>query len=717
MFKSLKVKNLLLGSCVIITFLMVILILFENNYLQKIYDNSNLFFVNQSSISELDELRDELDNMRTLNFALIGNYSMNKSVRQIEGDLEKTDQKIVSINKNLQKEVKYSKLWKNYLSDYSKWKELDQQFISEFNKYKGINFLESTETKESVISQLFEEFEQSEAAYQQAILSLNKVYSEYKKDNDQYFSDITENVSSHKGFLWGAAFLVSIIAIFFGMILIKYVTRPLNEISKMLKEITLGRFSRRLDILRKDEIGDISALLNNYADETQNYVISAMKKIANGNIDIDIKNRDENDEIVPALKEIISSAKGLDDETNIMIDAALNGNLKLRGDADRFKGVYRKILKDMNKTLDLVTEPVGNAIGVLNRVAEKDLSVKMSGEYFGDYADLKNAMNKSVKNLHDSIFQVAQTAEQVATASEQIRSGSEVIAQGASEQASSLEEVSSSLNEIASMTRQNTANARETNGLTQETRKGSEQGTDSMNQLSSAINKIKDSSDRTAKIVKTIDEIAFQTNLLALNAAVEAARAGEAGKGFAVVAEEVRNLAMRSAEAAKETELMINESIKNADEGVEINQQVIKQLEAVTKGIIRVNEVMTEIATASEQQSDGIDQVTTAVEQMNQVTQQNASNSEESSGAAEELGALAEKMRIMVAEFKIDHKDSVSNKMNFLEKKVENKVNKAEIKFQKPKDDKEHDMESVIPFNDNDSGNFNGGDDIILKQF
>ena len=130
-----------------------------------------------------------------------------------------------------------------------------------------------------------------------------------------------------------------------------------------------------------------------------------------------------------------------------------------------------------------------------------------------------------------------------------------------------------------------------------------------MNQLSSAINKIKDSSDRTAKIVKTIDEIAFQTNLLALNAAVEAARAGEAGKGFAVVAEEVRNLAMRSAEAAKETELMINESIKNADEGVEINQQVIKQLEAVTKGIIRVNEVMTEIATASEQQSDGIDQV------------------------------------------------------------------------------------------------------------
>ena len=108
---------------------------------------------------------------------------------------------------------------------------------------------------------------------------------------------------------------------------------------------------------------------------------------------------------------------------------------------------------------------------------------------------------------------------------------------------------------------------------------------------------------------------------------------------------------------------------------------------------------------------------TTAVEQMNQVTQQNASNSEESSGAAEELGALAEKMRIMVAEFKIDHKDSVSNKMNFLEKKVENKINKAEIKFQKPKDDKEHDMESVIPFNDNDSGNFNGGDDIILKQF
>jgi methyl-accepting chemotaxis protein len=164
---------------------------------------------------------------------------------------------------------------------------------------------------------------------------------------------------------------------------------------------------------------------------------------------------------------------------------------------------------------------------------------------------------------------------------------------------------------------------------------------------------IKKSSDDTAKIIKTIDEIAFQTNLLALNAAVEAARAGEAGKGFAVVAEEVRNLAMRSAEAAKNTADMIEGSVKNAENGVTINQEVMKNLEEINGHAKRVSEVMAEIAAASDQQSQGVGQVNTAMEQMNQLTQQNAANSEESASASEELSAQAQEMRAMVAGFKI----------------------------------------------------------------
>lgn len=168
-----------------------------------------------------------------------------------------------------------------------------------------------------------------------------------------------------------------------------------------------------------------------------------------------------------------------------------------------------------------------------------------------------------------------------------------------------------------------------------------------------AIDRIKASSDETAKIVRTIDEIAFQTNLLALNAAVEAARAGDAGKGFAVVAEEVRNLAMRSAEAAKSTAQLIEESVANADGGVALNMEVLSNLKAIQEQVIQVSDVMEEISSGADHQSRGVEQITTAVEQMNQVTQQTAANAEEGSSASDELTAQAQELRRLVNGYQI----------------------------------------------------------------
>ena len=176
-----------------------------------------------------------------------------------------------------------------------------------------------------------------------------------------------------------------------------------------------------------------------------------------------------------------------------------------------------------------------------------------------------------------------------------------------------------------------------------------------MRRLSLAMDRIKVSSDQTAKIVKTIEEIAFQTNLLALNAAVEAARPGDAGKGFAVVAEEVRNLAMRSADAAQSTTELIQESVANADEGVTLNNEVMENLREISEQVGRVSEVMDEVAAAADQQNEGIEQVTRAVEQMNEVTQQTAASAEESSSASEELTSQAEEMRSLVAGYTLSH--------------------------------------------------------------
>jgi len=239
-------------------------------------------------------------------------------------------------------------------------------------------------------------------------------------------------------------------------------------------------------------------------------------------------------------------------------------------------------------------------------------------------------------------------AEQVASASGQVSASSQQLAEGSSEQASSLEQTAASLEMMASGAKQSADNTRLANSRTQEVRQSVERGQSAMEGLNAAMEKIKDSSDETAKIIKTIDEIAFQTNLLALNAAVEAARAGDAGKGFAVVAEEVRNLAQRSAEAAKGTADLIAGSVQNSDLGVQATAEVSETLEDVVKGVLEVSGLIQDVSSTAEEQARSVGEVNTAVSQMDEVTQANAAGAEESASASEELSAQAREMEILV---------------------------------------------------------------------
>jgi methyl-accepting chemotaxis protein len=252
-------------------------------------------------------------------------------------------------------------------------------------------------------------------------------------------------------------------------------------------------------------------------------------------------------------------------------------------------------------------------------------------------------INRIIEGLNEG-------AEQVSSASGQVSSSSQSLAEGSSEQASSIEETSSSLEEMSSMTKQNADNAGQADSLMNEANQVVNEANESMSQLNTSMEDISKASEETSKIIKTIDEIAFQTNLLALNAAVEAARAGEAGAGFAVVADEVRNLAMRAADAAKDTAELIEGTVKKVNQGTELVSSTNEAFARVADSSSKVGELVGEIAAASNEQAQGIEQVNTAVTEMDKVTQSNAATAEESASASEEMSAQAEQMKVMVGE-------------------------------------------------------------------
>ena len=255
-----------------------------------------------------------------------------------------------------------------------------------------------------------------------------------------------------------------------------------------------------------------------------------------------------------------------------------------------------------------------------------------------------------IKPVGRVITVIAESSGQVASASNQVSSAAQQLSQGATEQAASVEETAASLEEISSMAKQNSENAAQAANFSQTVEKLSEEGGESMRRMEEAVDKIKHAADETGLIIKTIDEIAFQTNLLALNAAVEAARAGDAGKGFAVVAEEVRNLAQRSAVAAKETSEKIERSRELAENGVNMSREVRRALDQIKENSVKAAGLVAEITAASGEQSTGLTELNTAMSQLDQVTQQNSAVSEESAAASEELLAQAQMMEDAVAD-------------------------------------------------------------------
>jgi len=336
-----------------------------------------------------------------------------------------------------------------------------------------------------------------------------------------------------------------------------------------------------------------------------------------------------------------------------IVNAASNGDFTSRINMDGKDGFFEQLGNGMNNLMQTSATGLDEVVRVLGALAKGDLTETITNEYHGTFGQLKDDSNSTVEQLTEVISHIKEATDTINTASKEIASGNTDLSQRTEEQASSLEETAASMEELTSTVKQNAENAKQANQLAASASDIAIRGGEEVGKVVLTMSSISESSKKIVDIISVIDGIAFQTNILALNAAVEAARAGEQGRGFAVVASEVRNLAQRSAAAAKEIKTLINDSVDKVSVGTNLADNAGKTMDEVVGSVKRVTDIMAEISAASVEQSSGIEQVNQAITQMDDVTQQNAALVEEAAAAAESLEEQAQQLSGLISTFRL----------------------------------------------------------------
>ena len=505
----------------------------------------------------------------------------------------------------------------------------------------------------------------------------------------------------------------------------------------------------------KEMAQGVNAMVSAYVNENKN-AMAIVEEYGKGNFNKSLdKLPGKKIYVNNTLDNLKNNLTSLTTEVSDLVLSAREGDLTKRADSSSFYGDWAVLVNDINNLVDGILTPIDETVATLERMAKGDLSTKMTGEFKGDHAKLKNAinttleqmplyeaievlealahgdftkemssnyqgdakklstsLNQTIDSMNDVLGQVTSTVREVQKGSLLVADTSQALSQGATEQAASLEEITSSMNEIGSQTRGNAENANKAQELTNMAKEAAQKGNVEMEQLNSAMGDITKSSNEISKIIKVIDEIAFQTNLLALNAAVEAARAGKHGKGFAVVAEEVRNLAARSATAAKETSDLIENSMASVTNGANLAAKTGDALVEIEKGSISAAEIVEEIANSSSEQALGVSQINEGLHQIDNVTQQNTASSEEAASAAEELQGQSNNLQSLIDKFILkssyDRVPSTSRGKELSGRPQSKSLPSADTNYEGSNNDLDLDVspESMISLDDDDFGKY-----------
>lgn len=414
------------------------------------------------------------------------------------------------------------------------------------------------------------------------------------------------------------------------------IVKPVKAAADLAKALASGELDKTVKIQSNDEVGQLAKILDNE-------VRTAFKDIEQARIVTEKQAAYQAGEVGKLLVNLQRLARG-----ELFCDIVVD---KADQDTEALYQLFSEIASDLSDGVNAIKDYINEISDVLGEMANGNMCVSISSDYKGDFITLKQSINMIAESLNSTLTEINSAAVQVAAGTIQVSSGSQTISQGATEQASSIEELSASITQIAAQTKQNAVNANKANELAMSVQTEATDGNDHMEEMQAAMSQINESSQSISKIIKVIDDIAFQTNILALNAAVEAARAGIHGKGFAVVAEEVRNLAARSASAAKETTELIEGSIRKVEVGTRIADQTAAALSGIVSSVEKAAGIVAMIAAASNEQATGIAQVDRGIEQMSQVVQTNSATAQETAAASEELSSQADLLKSMVNQF------------------------------------------------------------------
>ncbi|WP_178860915.1 methyl-accepting chemotaxis protein [Thiomicrorhabdus cannonii] len=441
--------------------------------------------------------------------------------------------------------------------------------------------------------------------------------------------------------------------------LLKSMQQAIGDANTTIGALAQGDFSKRIT---NNYVGDLNKLkegINISADNVTNVMTemgSVMKSLYEGQFDVTVNTNAQGEyrtmlvntsEAMHAINEVIANINNV---MGAMQDGRFQERVMVnaRGQLDLMKQRINSSMQDLDSAM-------AEIIRVVVAQSEGDLTNTISAQYRGDLETLKQAVNTSAQKLVEVVSKAVEASSIVSSAAEEVSRGSSDLSQRVQEQAAALEETSATMDEMNSTVEANTENSQRAAEVAQGVRTQANEGSQVMQQTISAMNAIQESSHKIADIVTLIDGIAFQTNLLALNAAVEAARAGDHGRGFAVVAGEVRALAQKSAEAAKDIKTLIDESVTRIGQGTQLASQSGEMLNEINRSIESVTVMIEQIARASSEQANGVTQVHVAISQIDQVTQQNAALVEETTAAAESMSEQANNLSRDMAFFKIGH--------------------------------------------------------------